>query len=152
METQLLTTPGRVRQFVHQVSRFGLVGFLNTAIDLLAFNLLLWLLPTRDTRLLLLYNVLAQCIAALNSFCLNKWWTFGNKQPITGQQVTRFIAVVGVCFLCNLPLNWLFTSLFVASSLTSPFWMNVAKISALAGTAMLSFLAMRVWTFATGKA
>src|SRR5579859_2968437 len=138
-------------QLFGQFSRFSLVGILNTAIDLLVFNLLLWLLPTQDTRLLLLYNALAQCVAALNSFAINKFWTFGNKNPINRQQIMRFLAVVALCFLCNLPLNWFLTNLFIASALSSPLWMNIAKIIALTGTAALSFLIMRAWTFATNK-
>src|SRR5690348_17639396 len=93
-------------QLSRQFSRFSLVGILNTAIDLLVFNLLLWLLPTQDARMLLLYNALAQCVAALNSFSINKFWTFGDKNPVSRQQIMRFIAVVALCFLCNLPLNW----------------------------------------------
>ena len=149
IRTPAVRTP--IRQLFGQFSRFSLVGGLNTAIDLLAFNLLLWLLPTHDTRLLLLYNACAQCVAALNSFCINKFWTFGDKNPISRQQVMRFTAVVALCFLCNLPLNWCLTNLFVANSLSSPLWMNAAKIIAITGTAILSFLIMRAWTFATNK-
>jgi putative flippase GtrA len=138
----------RIRKFWHQLSRFSLIGILNTVIDLLAFNLLLWLLPTHAVPVLLLYNAIAQCIAALNSFCFNKFWTFGDKQPVTSQQIISFLTVVAVCFCSNIPLNWLFTTLLMASSLTSPFWLNAAKISALAGTAIISFLVMRTWTFA----
>ena len=151
MEITTQTARSRIRQLFGQLSRFSLVGFLNTAIDLLAFNLLLWLLPTQDTQLLLLYNLLAQCVAALNSFAINKFWTFGDKNPISRQQVMRFITVVTLCFFCNLPLNWFLTNLFIASSLSSPLWMNVAKISSIAGTAVLSFLIMRAWIFATNK-
>lgn len=40
-----------------QLIRFGMVGILNTSIDVLILNLLLWRFPTLNANLLLLYNL-----------------------------------------------------------------------------------------------
>src|SRR5215467_878046 len=62
---------------LRQLLRFGLVGGLNTLVDLLILNGLLWLFPTTSTLRLLFYSSLAFSMGAVNSFLLNKYWTFG---------------------------------------------------------------------------
>src|SRR4051794_38968317 len=66
-----------------QILRFGLVGGVNTLVDLLVLNGLLLLFPTTRTLMLLAYNSLAYSIGAINSFLLNKHWTFGHWQKTT---------------------------------------------------------------------
>src|SRR5579883_2152538 len=58
-----------------QLTRFSLVGGLNTLIDLLVLNALLLLWPASSTLQLLLYNALAYGVGAGNSFVWNKYWT-----------------------------------------------------------------------------
>jgi hypothetical protein len=58
-----------------QLTRFGLVGGLNTLIDILALNVLLLLGPTSSTLQILAYGV-----GAGNSFVCNKYWTFKRRQ------------------------------------------------------------------------
>src|SRR6266478_10207441 len=53
---------------IWQCVRFGLVGCVNTTIDLLVLNTLLWLWPTQNITRLLLANTLAYAFGALNSF------------------------------------------------------------------------------------
>ncbi len=57
-----------------RIIRFGVVGVLNTAIDFALFALLYYvaLWP------LLAANALAYGVAVLNSYVLNKYWTFGD--------------------------------------------------------------------------
>ncbi len=94
--------PGRVRALpariedeawgrtLWQLGRFGLVGCVNTLVDLLTLNCLLWLWPTRNTGLLLLANSLAYALGALNSFLLNRAWTFQRRERVYGGEVARF--------------------------------------------------------------
>src|SRR5260370_15852643 len=63
-----------------QFIRFCIVGGLNTFVDVLIFNLLVWGLPTHDSGLLVVYNSLSYLIGAVNSFCWNKLWTFNTNQ------------------------------------------------------------------------
>jgi putative flippase GtrA len=60
----------------------GLVGGLNTLVDLLILNGLLWLFPTTSSLTLLVYSSLAYSLGAVNSFLLNKYWTFGKKHGL----------------------------------------------------------------------
>ncbi|MBA2782234.1 MAG: GtrA family protein [Rubrobacteraceae bacterium] len=57
-------------------SKFSIVGLSNAAIDIGVLNLFLWLEPTRDVTLLVIYNGVALVLANLNSYAWNTLWTF----------------------------------------------------------------------------
>jgi len=130
-----------------QVLRFGLVGGMNTLVDVLILNSLLLLFPTTSAPKLLVYNALAYSLGAVNSFFLNKYWTFGSRQRGTRGERARFILTA----LCG--IGWSSAILWLASKLLHPFlvnatlWANISKALAIAGTALISYLGMRLWVF-----
>jgi putative flippase GtrA len=130
-----------------QLLRFCIVGGLNTFVDVLAFNLLVWGLPTHDSGLLVVYNSLAFTIGAVNSFCWNKLWTFKQRSSATNGQVTRFVLVTSLGIICNDAFLWLATTILNSLSLSGFLWVNVAKISAIAGSVGVSYIGMRFSVF-----
>jgi putative flippase GtrA len=134
-------------RLLRQVLRFGLVGGLNTLVDLLILNFLLLLFPTTSTPMILAYSALAYSMGAVNSFLLNKYWTFGFRQRMTRGEVVRFI----VTTLCG--IGWSSLILWLASRVLHPFlvnttiWANASKVLAIFGTALISYLGMRLWVF-----
>src|SRR5690242_14728916 len=84
-------TPKPVRYTVlGQMMRFGAVGVVNTGIDIGTLNLLLWRFPTHNANTLLIYNSIAFLLGALNSFILNKYWTFQARRAASGSEILRF--------------------------------------------------------------
>ena len=134
-------------RFIGQLIRFSLVGGLNTFVDVLAFNLLVWGFPTQDSKLLVVYNSLAYAIGAVNSFLWNKVWTFKQHSQATNDQILRFALVTCMGIFCNDAFLWLATSILTSLSLTSLLWVNVAKISAITGSVSVSYLGMRFSVF-----
>ena len=138
--------PGRKR-WIGQVLRFGLVGGFNTLVDLLILNMLLLLFPTNSTRMILIYSAIAYSVGAVNSFLLNKYWTFGYRQRTTWREVARFIATT----LCG--IGWSSIILWLASNALHPIlinptiWANASKVIAISGTALISYLGMSLWVF-----
>jgi putative flippase GtrA len=134
-------------RLLRQVLRFGLVGGLNTLVDLLILNGLLLLFPTTSTPILLAYNSLAFSMGAVNSFLLNKYWTFGFRQRTTRRELVRFTLTT----LCG--IGWSTLILWLASRVLHPFlvnttmWANASKVFAIAGTALISYLGMYLWVF-----
>lgn len=61
---------------IWQFVRFGLVGCLNTTIDLLVLNCLLRFWLGQGMPRLLLVNTIAYACGELNSFFINRYWTF----------------------------------------------------------------------------
>ena len=84
-----------------QLTRFGLVGGLNTLIDILVLNILLLLLPTTSTPQILAYNALAYGVGAGNSFVCNKYWTFKRRQPVSRHELVRFAAATLLGMILN---------------------------------------------------
>lgn len=131
-----------------QFLRFCLVGGANTLIDVLTLNVLLWGLPTTSPLMLVLYNSVAYSGGAVTSFFLNKYWTFGHKQKITGRIVRRFAILLVLEILYSNGLVWL-AGRALQPFITNPIlWGNAAKILAVAGSATLSYAGMRFWAFA----
>jgi putative flippase GtrA len=142
--TQAKSSPTKI---LVQFLRFCAVGGLNTCVDLLAFNVLIWLFPTTDSGLLVIFNSLAYLIGAVNSFCWNKLWTFRQHSETSNDQVVRFALVTGLGIICNDAFLWLATTILTSLSLTSIFWINMAKVFAIAGSVTVSYVGMRFGVF-----
>src|SRR5260370_11517884 len=136
----------RVRT-IWQFVRFGLVGCVNTIIDLLVLNGLLWLWPAQDTARLLLFNTLAYACGALNSFVFNRYWTFRREGPPNAREGARFLLVTLAAIACNDLILWLMRNILHPVHLNPALWTNVSKVVAIGGTILLSYLGMRLWVF-----
>ena len=130
-----------------QLSRFCLVGGLNTGIDLLILNVLLWIWPTQNTEHLLAYNSFAYAFGAINSFILNKYWTFRNRQQTTYGEVLRFALTTACGIICNDIILWIAGTFLHPVMINPTLWANASKVLAISGTFMISYLGMRLWVF-----
>ncbi|BCL78831.1 GtrA family protein [Ktedonobacteria bacterium brp13] len=133
-----------------QFVRYCLVGGVNTIIDVSILNALLWRFPTHNVQLLVVENSVAYASGAVSSFFLNKYWTFQRKQRPTRREVGRFLLSVALEIVSSNGLLW------CAAMALSPFlanvtvWGNASKLLAVAANAVLSYLIMRFWIFASG--
>jgi len=132
-----------------QMVRFGIVGALNTLIDVLTLNILLWRFPTHDANLLLLYNSVAYAMGALNSFSLNKYWTFQRRQTISGGELVRFAIVNVAGIIINDSIIWIAARMLHPLIVNNQLWANASKLAAISGTMIVSYLGMRLWVFAS---
>src|SRR6266567_7121212 len=132
---------------IWQFVRFGLVGCVNTIIDLLVLNGLLWLWPAHGTAKLLLFNTIAYACGALNSFVFNRYWTFQREGPPNAREGARFLLVTLAAIACNDLILWLMSTILHPVHLTPTLWTNVSKVVAIGSTVLLSYLGMRLWVF-----
>ena len=140
----------RLRDRFHvlrQVMRFGLVGGLNTLIDLLALNGLLLLFPTTSSLLLLAYSALAYSVGAVNSFLLNKYWTFGHRQRTTRRELMRFATTTLLGIGWSSAILWLASNALHLWIVNTTLWANASKVLAIFGTVLISYVGMRLWVF-----
>jgi len=147
IEAPIVSTKRSSARIVLQILRFCVVGGLNTFVDVLAFNLLIWMFPIQDSGLLVIFNSLAYLIGAVNSFFWNKLWTFRQRSEATNNQIARFALVTSLGIICNDAFLWLATTIFTPLSLTSILWVNVAKVCAIAGSVTVSYVGMRFGVF-----
>ncbi len=130
-----------------QVIRFGVVGSLNTLIDVLALNLFLLYAPTHSSVLLVVYNSVAYTLGTGNSYFLNRYWTFRSRQKATSNEILRFALLSVTGILSSDFLVWLTAGLTHSLIANSWLWANTAKATAVVGTAILSYFGMRLWVF-----
>jgi putative flippase GtrA len=147
-------TPGHVAskrktrgRTIWQFVRFGLVGCMNTTIDLLVLNGLLWLWPAQGTARLLLFNTLAYAFGALNSFIFNRYWTFQRTGRPNAREGARFLLVTLAAIVCNDLIVWLLSNILLPVHLNVTLWANISKVAAIGGTILVSYLGMRLWVF-----
>ncbi len=136
---------------IKKLSRFALVGGLNTGIDIAVITLLSWLFPAHNLYQLLVYNTLSCTVAATNSFFCNKFWTFAEKTPITWKQTGKFAVVAFGGMILNNAVLSLFSTALPQLAYGSV-WDTLGLKVAVAVTCMLlSFVAMSLLVFTLGK-
>lgn len=89
-----------------QLIKFGLVGFLNTAVDFLIFTLLTMAFSLNST----ISHVISYSCGVINSFYFNRFWTFQQKGRSHPTEFGKFVLVNLVSLgLSTLVLNLLET-------------------------------------------
>jgi putative flippase GtrA len=129
-------------------SKFSLVGISNAAIDIGVLNLFLWLAPTREVTLLVIYNGVALILANLNSYAWNTLWTFRGR----AEHDTRQIVLFGLQVLVNIGISsglfWaLIRPIIIYTEVPTYLAGNVAKIISVIVASTISFFIMRYVVF-----
>ncbi|TNF83142.1 MAG: GtrA family protein [Acidobacteria bacterium] len=141
----------RTAQRLGEVVRFALVGISNSLIDLGVTNILALLITARNEVSLLLISAVACATATLNSYFLNRRWTFrdadGNSVP---GSVARFAVVASLSMVINTSV-FLFLAKYLPTHLGLPelLAINVAKIGGIAAAMTVSFVGYRFGVFQT---
>jgi putative flippase GtrA len=129
-------------------SKFSLVGLSNAAIDIGVLNLFLWLEPTREVSLLVLYNGVALVLANLNSYIWNTLWTFRGRAEHDVRQIVLFALQVLVNIGISTGLFWaLVHPIIVYTGVPTYLASNVAKIISVTVASTISFFIMRYVVF-----
>lgn len=123
-------------QEIEKVGKFALVGVVNTLLDMGLFALLAQLLGV---------NVyLSQCISfsagVLNSYLLNRSWTFRTKEAFWSPALVRFLLLNVAMLAVSTAIIWLFYDLLGIHKL-------IAKVISTGCTLVVSFLINRLWVF-----
>lgn len=113
--------------------KFNIVGVANTLVDFAVFTLL---------SFFGLYFMIAQIISyscgVVNSFVMNKYWTFAKKGMPVGSEVMRFI------FVNIISLG---VSLIILYPLKPHFGLYGAKIIATLFSMLVNFAGNKLWVF-----
>ncbi len=131
-----------------QFMRFAMVGILNTLIDFGTLNGLLWWDGYPVGWKLLIYNALAFTIASGNSYFFNKRWTFGDSRPSTLSRVGLFFLLTSIGLFINCTVVYLLTfSGWSPLAVSTPIWVNLAKVAATFASLVWNFYSYRWWVF-----
>jgi putative flippase GtrA len=120
-----------------QFLKFAVVGLLNSAIQYLVF---LFLYSFTGTQYLLA-SIIGYVAGMINSYILNRRWTFESRNQKLLTELSRFVAVNLISLGVNLGLLFL----LVSTGVLVPQW---AQVLAIAGSTLVNFVLNKVWTFA----
>ena len=129
-------------------SKFSVVGLSNAAIDIGVLNLFLWLEPTREVSMLVLFNGVALVLANLNSYLWNTLWTFRARAEHDARQIVLFALQALVNIGISNGLFWAPVHPIVANTDVPTYLAgNVAKIISVTVASTVSFFIMRYVVF-----
>ena len=126
-----------------QVSRFYIIGLINTVIDFGIFNLLLACCHEPGTAELLAINTLAVSLAMINSYVLNGRWTF-NQLSLHPHQISRFTCASLMGMIINSLIVWAGSCVFSHHIIL---WLNLSKAAGAVVSSTWNFLAYKYWVF-----
>lgn len=140
---------GRKIFAVFQLYKFLLTGTLNTFIDLGVFNFLMWAFSISVGLPLSIFKGISFSSAVVNSYFLNKFWTFKKKETKIGpEEFSKFYLITGIGFLLNVGI-FTFIVNFISPQfgLSEKIWANVGAITATICVCSWNFLCYKFIVF-----
>lgn len=135
-----------------QFGKYAVVGVVNTLIDFLILNLLMWSFKTYSGLFLIIFNAISFSAALVNSYFGNKFWTFQNKEKQMGFQFFRFLIIsLGGLVINSLLVFFLTTFVNPFFGLSKELWANMSKALATGLSLIWNFSGYKLWTFREKK-
>jgi putative flippase GtrA len=136
-------------KFIMQFGKFFIVGILNTGLDFLILNILMRLTDTYKGPNLVIYGTISFSIAVINSYFLNKYWTFGDKgKEQAPKQFIKFLSVSLIGLLLNNSIIYAITTLVnPIFGLTPVLWANFGKVVATGVVLSWNFAGYKLFVF-----
>ncbi len=86
---------------IFQIVKFALVGIVNTAIDLGLLNILMWITNITMGVGYSFFKAISFTAAVVNSYFMNKYWTFGAKEEKIEREFYQFFIISIGGFIIN---------------------------------------------------
>lgn len=121
---------------IPEIGRFAVVGLINFGIDIAVFSIALYWLGFH----LIVANTIAYSVATINSYLMNKFWTFAGRgsRTVSSEEFTRFLVFnVGGLALSNV-------TVFYLAEYVLPL---VAKLGAVVVTFVWNYITIRRYVF-----
>ncbi len=134
---------------VKQLSKFIVVGVINTGIDFLVLNIEMKITGIASGPVMFYMNTISFGVATINSYFMNKLWTFQDKDQTKNEvKFTEFIAVsvVGAGINSSIVAG-ITTFIPPIFGLSAKMWANVAKLGATGISLIWNFIGYKLFVF-----
>ena len=137
-------------KLIKQFSKFIIVGGINTGIDFLLLNILIYVTGITAGIELFILNSISFSVAVVNSYFMNKRWTFQDKTK-TEQEPVKFsqffaISIVGIV-INGFVLTGITTYIPPLFGLSAVLWANIAKLMATGFSLIWNFIGYKFFVF-----
>jgi putative flippase GtrA len=138
----------RFFQPLFQFAKFIEIGVLNTLIDMGILNLLAGLTGITSGPYLIPINVISFLTAVINSYYLNKFWTFKMGVKMVKKEFLSFVLISAIGLGINTSIVFLGTT-FISplGNFSAGAWMNIVKISAILIVMFWNFIGYKFFVF-----
>jgi putative flippase GtrA len=151
--TPAQTQPALGNRLIVEITRFGVVGLVNTAVDLAVLNALIFLTHMgRNGIWFTIFKAISFLVAVLNSYFINQSWTFGRSGGERSvSQASQFLAVSLVGAVINVS-----SASYVATFITpihgiERFWPSIAALAGTASALVFNFLGYKHIVFSSRR-
>jgi len=145
------------KESIKQAAKFSVVGLFNTAVDYIAFYIMLAIINADKS----ISQIVATAVAMCGSYIINKYWTFSQKGKKSNTQIIKFIVTNLVSMTCTIILmnvfhdylhihEWVnsFISLLDKSyRLSDDMGVMICKIVASCISFVINFIGNKFWVF-----
>jgi putative flippase GtrA len=139
--TTVMSLYRRWRMLVQELTKFGIVGAINTGLDFGVANVLHVGLHTNQY----LAKTISVTIAATSSYFMNRYWTFRHRARTgLGREYALFFLLNGVGLVIALACIWLVMGPLGRSGVL---WFNVAQLAGLVLGMLFRFTTYKRWVF-----
>ena len=130
-----------------QILKFIVTGIMNTGIDFLVLNGLMWLTKIYSGTSIIFLNIISFSIAVTNSYLWNKYWTFKVKEKDEiPQEFAKFLVVSVVGAIINSSVLFIFTThINPLFGVSERIWANVGKLLATGIALFWNFIGYKFW-------
>lgn len=138
----------RIEKLISQFIRFVIIGGMNTGIDFLVLNLLMWWTGIYEGKMIILLNTMSFSAAVINSYFWNKHWTFKDKDESDIGEFSQFVAITLVGLIINTGMVYLITTYMdPLFGLKKELWANLAKVAATGLSLIWNFIGYKFIVF-----
>ena len=132
-----------------QLGRFLLVGVLNTFVDLMVLNILIWISGITQGLQYSAFKGISFLLATINSYFWNKYWTFGKvREAPSPKEFTKFLTVVGIGFLLNVGIaSFVVNVIGPRFGIGEKIWANIGALTATMVAWIWNFLGSKFIVF-----
>ena len=143
---------GKILPVLFQLSKFVVVGVLNTLVDFGVLNLLIAIFSVATGIGYAIFKSISFIVAVANSFAWNKYWTFESHKKTDYYEVLSFLAVSVVGFFINvISASVVVNFVPILFGLSSVVWANVGALTGTILAFTWNFLGYKLFVFKDKK-
>lgn len=135
-----------------QFCKFAIVGVINTLVDFTVLNFLIWLFKIYSGWQILFLNSISFACAVINSYFLNRYWTFSEEKEKVFFKFVNFFLISLIGVLINSGIVYLGTIfLNPGFDFSAVIWINIVKFFAVAVSLIWNFIGYKIFVFKNVK-
>ncbi len=126
-------------------AKFSIIGSLNFLVDIAVLNILSYVTGFNKGIFAAIFSAVSFLIANVNSYYLNRKWTFRNNEKKSRYKVFLAISVMGI--VANMLIVYNFTTYISQPYFSDIMWLNVSKIIATGFVMFFNYYGYKKYVF-----